>query len=41
MGSFSSFQEHYIARYNEISEQIRQYAVRIEDLNETKSFARM
>ena len=31
MGSFS-FEEHYIARYNEISEQMRQYAVCSEDL---------
>ncbi len=31
MGSFSSYQEHYIARYNEISEQMRQYAVCSED----------
>ncbi len=34
MASFSSYQEHYIARYNEISELVRQYAVCSEDLNE-------
>ncbi len=37
MGSFSSYQEHYIARYNEISEQMRQYAVCSEDLNEIQN----
>ena len=30
----SSFQEHYLARYDEISEQMKQYAVCSEDLNE-------
>ena len=34
MGNYSSFQEHYIARYDEIGEQMRQYAVCSEDLNE-------
>jgi hypothetical protein len=34
MGNYSSYQEHYIARYDEIGEQMRQYAVCIEDLNE-------
>ena len=34
MGNYSSFQEHYLARHDEISEQMRQYAVCIEDLNE-------
>ena len=34
MGNSSSFQEHYLARLDEISEQMRQYAVCIEDLNE-------
>ena len=34
IGSFSSFQEHYLAHYDEISEQMRQYAVCSEDLNE-------
>jgi hypothetical protein len=40
MGNCSSFQEHYIARYDdiarydEIGEQMRQYAVCVEDLNE-------
>jgi hypothetical protein len=37
MGTFSSYQEHYIARYNEISEQMRQYAVCTEDLNEIQN----
>ena len=37
MGSFSSFQEHYIARYNQISEQMRQYAVCSKDLNEIQN----
>ena len=37
IGSFSSFLEHYIARYNEISEQMRQYAVCSEDLNEIQN----
>ena len=37
MGSFSSYQEHYIARYDEISEQMRQYAVCSEDLNEIQN----
>ena len=36
-GSFSSYQEHYIARYDEISEQMRQYAVCGEDLNEIQN----
>ncbi len=36
-GSFSSFQEHYIARYNEISEQMKQYAVCCEDLNQIQN----
>ena len=34
MGNYSSFQEHYLARHDEISEQMRQYAVCIEDLHE-------
>jgi hypothetical protein len=34
MGNYSSYQEHYIARYDEIGKQMRQYAVCIEDLNE-------
>ncbi|CAB4032890.1 ATP-dependent DNA helicase PIF1 [Paramuricea clavata] len=34
IGCFSSFQEHYLARYDEISEQMKQYAVCSEDLNE-------
>ena len=34
MGNYSSCQEHYIARYDEIGEQMRQYAVCSEDLNE-------
>jgi hypothetical protein len=34
MGNYSSFQEHYVARYDEIGEQMRQYAVCSEDLNE-------
>ncbi len=37
MGSFSSYQEHYIACYNEVSEQMRQYAVCSEDLNEIQN----
>ena len=37
IGSFSSYQEHYIACYNEISEQMRQYAVCSEDLNEIQN----
>ena len=37
MGNFSSYQEHYIARYDEISEQMRQYAVCSEDLNEIQN----
>ncbi len=37
MGSFSSYQEHYVARYNEISEQMRQFAVCSEDLNEIQN----
>ena len=39
MGSFSFYQEHYIARYNEISEQMRQYAVCSEDVNEIQNHA--
>jgi hypothetical protein len=34
MGNYSSFQEHYIVRNDEIGEQMRQYAVCSEDLNE-------
>ncbi|CAB3999556.1 ATP-dependent DNA helicase PIF1 [Paramuricea clavata] len=34
MGAYSSFQEHYEARRDEISEQMQQYAVCSEDLNE-------
>ena len=34
MKNYSSFQEHYIARRDEINEQMRQYAVCSEDLNE-------
>ena len=34
MKNYSSFQEHYIARHDEINEQMRQYAVCSEDLNE-------
>ena len=34
MRNYSSFQEHYIARYDEINEQMKQYAVCSEDLNE-------
>jgi hypothetical protein len=34
MRNYSSFEEHYIARYDEIGEHMRQYAVCIEDLNE-------
>ena len=34
MGAYSSFQEHYEARRDEISEQMEQYAVCSEDLNE-------
>ena len=34
MGNYSSFQEHYVARHDEISEHMRQYAVCSEDLDE-------
>ena len=34
MKNYSPFQEHYIARHDEINEQMRQYAVCSEDLNE-------
>jgi septation ring formation regulator EzrA len=34
MGNYSSFEEHYEARRDEISEQMQQYAVCSEDLNE-------
>ena len=37
MGSFSSFKEHYQARYDEINEQMRQYAVCSEDLDEIQT----
>ena len=33
IGNYSSFQEHYVARHDEITEQMRQYAVCSEDLN--------
>ena len=31
---YTSFQEHYLARYDEIGEQVKQYAVCNEDLDE-------
>ena len=34
MGNYSSFQEHYVTRYDEITEHMRQYAVCSEDLDE-------
>ena len=34
IGKYSSFQEHYVARCVEITEQMTQYAVCSEDLNE-------
>lgn len=34
MKNYSSFQEHYIARHDEINEQMRYCAVCSEDLNE-------
>ena len=32
--NYSTFQEHYLARRDEISEQMQQYAICSEDLNE-------
>ena len=37
IGNYSSFQEHYVARSDEITEQMRQYAVCSEDLNEIQN----
>jgi septation ring formation regulator EzrA len=34
MGNYSSFEEHYEPRRDEISEQMQQYAICSEDLNE-------
>ena len=34
MGNYSSFQEHYVARHDEITKQMRQYAACSEDLDE-------
>ena len=35
--NYSTFEEHYLAQHDKISEQMQQYAICIEDLNEVRN----